>query len=118
MASLGRAEIEVAINVKHRLVMETTPDGHPQVWLLYRREPSRPDSIEEQEMNVWLRRCDVFTSRQEAIVHLDNLLGRQVRWDRYADLSGGWFPELWVGRLGDSRWWMVPAPLNPPGRGR
>lgn len=93
------------------LLTERTPDGHPQVWLLYRPEPYTPESPEEREMNLWVRRADVFTSRAEAIAHLDNLIGRQVVWEPYNPI----FPELWVGRLGGVRWWMVAAPVNPPG---
>lgn len=93
------------------LLTERTPDGHPQVWLLYRPEPHTPDGPEEREMNLWTRRCDVFTSRIEAIAHLDNLIGCQVAWELYNPI----FPELWVGRLGNARWWMTPAPVNPPG---
>lgn len=93
------------------LLTERTPEGHAQVWLLYRAEPHSPDGPEEQEMNLWVRRCDVFTSRQEAIAHLDNLIGQQVAWRLYDPI----FPELWVGELRRRRWWMVPAPVNPPG---
>jgi hypothetical protein len=91
--------------------MERTPDGHPQVWLVYRREPYAPDSPEEREMDVWLRRCDVFTSRAEAVAFLDNLVGRRVVWEKYNPIFG----ELWIGGDRRQRWWMVPAPVNPPG---
>lgn len=92
-------------------ITERTPDGHQQVWLLYRPEPFHPDSPEEQELNLWVRRADVFTSRDEAIVHLDNLIGRQVAWQPYNAI----FPELWVGRSHGRRWWLCASPVNPPG---
>lgn len=100
------------------LLEERTPDGHPQVWLLYSPEPWEPGGIDEQQMSLWVRRCDVFSSREKAIEHLDALIGDHVTWSRYADLTGGWFPELWVGRRGHSRWWLCPAPLDPPGGSR
>lgn len=96
------------------MLLEKTPDGIPQLWLLYRSEPWRPDGVEEQEMSLWVRRCDVFTSRAVAIAFLDNLIGAQVKWQKYAEVTGGWFPELWVGKRGASRWWLVAAPLDPP----
>jgi hypothetical protein len=113
MANLGRVEVEVAIDVKHNIALGTTPDGLPELWLLYRQEPWRPDGIEEREMHLWVRRCDVFSSRERAIAHLDALIGDTVRWQRYADVTGGWFPELWIGRLNHSRWWLTSAPLDP-----
>jgi hypothetical protein len=94
---------------------ERTPDGHPQVWLLCRPEPFEFDSDDDRSIHLWVRRCDVFTSRAEAIAHLDNLLGHQVRWDRYADLHDGFWPELWIGKIGSQRWLMCAAPVNPPG---
>lgn len=97
------------------MLLERDVDGHDRVWVLYRPEPHRPDSPEEREMNLWVRRADVFSSRERATAWLDTLIGRAVVWERYADVTGGWFPELWVGRLGHHRWWMVPAPLDPPG---
>lgn len=96
------------------LLNERTPDGHAQVWLLYRPEPFHPTGPEEREMNLWVRQCDVFTSRAEAIAHLDNLIGKQVLWREYDPI----FPELWVGEFSGRRWWMCPAPVNPPGGGR
>lgn len=113
MAKLGRVEIEVAVDVKHKITLGTTPDGHPEVWLLFRSEPHVPGGVEEQEMNLWVRRCDVFTDRITAVAFLDNLIGAQVQWEKYDPI----FPELWVGRRGPSRWWLTSAPLNPPGRG-
>lgn len=91
---------------------ERTPDGHPQVWLLYKPEPFPFDGPEDQEINLWVRRCDVFTSRHEAIAHLDNLLGRQIAWRPYHDL----FPELWIAEDRGQRWLMCPSPVDPPGR--
>jgi hypothetical protein len=93
-------------------IPERTPDGHPQLWLLYRSEPWTPTSSAEREMNLWVRRADVFTSRQQAMDHLTSLIGRETVWAPYNPI----FPELWVGHDGlGHRWWMAPAPLNPPG---
>lgn len=97
------------------LLSECTPDGLPQCWLLYRPEPWLPDGIDEQQMSLWVRRCDVFSSRERATAFLDALIGAPVAWDRYADLTGGHFPELWVGRRGSARWWLTSAPVDPPG---
>lgn len=94
------------------MIPERTPDGHPQVWCLYRPEPFAFDSDDDRAIHLWVRRCDVFTSRAAAIAHLDNLLGRQVTWRPYDEL----FPELWIGEDCEHRWLMCPAPLDPPGR--
>lgn len=109
MARLGT--VEVAVVATHNLVLGTTPDGHPEVWCLYRQEPFEVDSDDDRSMHLWVRRCDVFTSKAEAIAFLDNLIGAQVLWQPYDPI----FPELWVGRRGPSRWWLCPASLNPPG---
>jgi hypothetical protein len=111
MAKFGTVAIDLIVDVKHKIVLAATPDGHAEVWLLYRAEPFHPDGPEEREMNLWLRRCDVFSSRVNAIAHLDTLIGAQVRWRPYNPI----FAELWVGRLGQHRWWLVSAPLDPPG---
>lgn len=95
-------------------VIERTPDGHIEVWLLYSPEPFAPDSIEERQINLWVRRASVFTSRQAAVEHLNALLGRTVIWREYDPL----FPELWIGTSHGHRWLMEPAPLNPPGGAR
>lgn len=92
------------------LLTERTPDGLPQVWLLYRPEPFAPGGVEEREINLWVRRCDVFTSRADAIAHLDNLLGRQIAWRKWAPD----FPELWVAEDRGHRWLMCPSPVDPP----
>ena len=89
-----------------------TPDGHLEVWLLYRPEPFAFDSDDERSIHQWVRRCDVFTSKVEAITFLDNLIGAQVQWRPYDEL----FPELWIGMNGRQRWLLEAAPLNPPGR--
>lgn len=94
------------------MIPERTPDGLPQVHLLYRPEPFAPDSIQEREINLWVRRCDVFTSRDRAIAHLDSLLGREVQWRPYDSL----FPELWIGEDRGFRWFIVAVPVDPPGR--
>lgn len=103
-----------AATIHNPLKLERTPDGHPQVWLLYRPEPFAPDSAADRAVFLWVRRCDVFTSRAEAIAHLDNLIGRQVLWREYDPI----FPELWIGESHGQRWLMAPAPVNPPGGGR
>ena len=91
---------------------ERTPDGHGQVWCLYRPEPHRPFGVEERERNLWVRRCDIFTTQQRAMDHLASLTGREVVWAPYNPI----FPELWVGHDGlGHRWWLVPAPVDPPG---
>ena len=91
---------------------ERTPDGHGQVWLLYRMEPFEFDSDDDRSIHLWVRRADVFTSREKAIAHLDALIGRQVAWGPY---NTDFFPELWQGRLGRVRWLLCPAPVDPPG---
>jgi hypothetical protein len=96
------------------VIPERTPDGHPQVWLLYRPEPFEFNDDEDRSIHNWIRRCDIFTSRAEAIAFLDNIMGRQIAWRLYGDP----FPELWIAQDGISRWLMVAAPVNPPGRGR
>lgn len=90
---------------------EQTPDGHPQVWLLYRPEPFTPDSPEEREINLWVRRCDVFTSREKAVHFLAGLLGEMIEFRLYDPI----FPELWIGESHGQRWLMCPAPVDPPG---
>lgn len=97
---------------KALIIPECTPDGHGQVWVLYSREPYPPGSDDDRSIHLWVRRCDVFTSRAEAIAFLDNLIGVQVHWQPYDPI----FPELWIGRHDQRRWLMEPAPLNPPGR--
>lgn len=94
------------------LLTERTPDGHPQVWLLYSPEPFAPGSVEEREINLWVRRANVFTSQIAAEDFLADLLGRQVAWRPWAPD----FPELFVGEDRGRRWLMCPAPVNPPGR--
>ncbi len=98
------------------LLTERTPDGHPQVWLLYRPEPFPFDSDDDRSIHLWVRRCDVFTSRAAAIAHLDNLIGEQVQWHNYADIHDGFFPQLWIGwSRGRQRWLLTSAPVDPPG---
>jgi len=101
--------VEVAVDVKHDLVLGTTPDGHLEVWLLYRPEPFPVGDISEREINLWVRRADVFTSRERAVAHLNTLLGETVPWRPYDPI----FPELWIGysRAG-YRWLMCPAPVD------
>jgi len=91
---------------------ERTPDGHPQVWLLYSPEPFRIDSPEEREINLWVRRCSVYPTRERAIEALNERLGDNVAWRPYHPL----FPELWIGidRRG-ARWLMEAAPVDPLG---
>lgn len=95
---------------------ERTPDGHPQVWLLYDPEPFAPGSIEEREINLWMRRANVFTSKAKAETFLSSLLGGPVVFSPYDPL----FPELWIYRVrrghATYRWLMCPAPVDPPGR--
>jgi hypothetical protein len=93
------------------LLSERTPDGHPQVWLLYRPEPFAPWSDDDRSIHLWVRRADVFTSRVNAIAFLDNLLGYQVTWKEYNEA----FPELWIGWARGDRWLLCPAPVDPPG---
>lgn len=94
---------------------DCTADGAPQVWLLYRPEPFHPDGPEEREINLWVRRCDVFTSAHEATLFLSRLLGCEVGFRKYHPI----FPELWIWerRVGSrkDRWLLCPAPVNPPG---
>jgi hypothetical protein len=94
-----------------RSIPERTPDGHLELWLLYRPEPFEFDSDDDRSIHLWVRRCDVFTSRAEAIAFLDNLTGRQILWEPHE-----LFPELWIGKDGTGRWLLESAPLNPPGR--
>ena len=94
------------------LLSERTPDGHPQVWLLYRPEPFEFDSDDDRSIHSWVRRCDVFTSQATAMAFLDALLGHQVHWRLYNEL----FPELWIGNDHRGyRWLMQNAPVDPPG---
>lgn len=92
-------------------IPETTPDGHPQVWLLYRPEPFSPDGTEEREINLWVRRADVFTTAHEATLFLARLLGVEVGFRPYNPI----FPELWIFERRGHRWLLCPAPVNPPG---
>ncbi len=100
------------------LLTERTPDGHPQVWLLYRPEPFAPDSDDERSIHLWVRRADVFTSRDAATAFLARLLGHPVAFSPYDPL----FPELWIYRESrhsmQHRWLMAPAPVDPPGGAR
>jgi hypothetical protein len=93
------------------MLLEKTPDGHAQVWLLYQPEPFAFDSDDERAIHLWVRRANVFSSRAEAAAFLDNLIGRQIRWQQHE-----LFPELWIGQDDRRRWLLTAAPLNPPGR--
>lgn len=93
------------------LLTERTPDGHPQVWLLYRPEPFAFDSDDDRSIHLWVRRADVFTSRDAATAHLAGLLGRPVGFAPYDPL----FPELWIYRERGRRWLLTSAPVDPPG---
>lgn len=106
--------VEVAVEVKHELVLGTTPDGLPEVWLLYSPEPFAFDSDDNRAIHLWMRRCSVFTSRDAATAHLAALLGHPVAFEPYDAL----FPELWIYRERRSgamqhRWLMCPAPVDP-----
>lgn len=92
-------------------MVDCTPDGDPQVWLLYRPEPFHPDGPEEREINLWVRRCDVFTSRDEATAFLADLLRVDVAFRPYHPI----FPELWIFESRGHRWLLCPAPVNPRG---
>lgn len=96
-------------------IPERTPDGHGQVWLLYRPEPFAFDSDDDRAIHLWMRRCDVFTSRDTATAFLSDLLGHPVAFRNYAELTGGWFPELWIYTERGQRWLLCPGPLDPPG---
>lgn len=110
MARFGTVEVDVVVDVKHEIVLGTTPDGNAEVWLLYTPEPYPHGGHEDRAIHLWVRRCSVHTSRVEAIAHLDNLLGHQVPWRKYDPL----FPELWIGEdHRGKRWLMEPAPVNP-----
>lgn len=107
--------VDVVVDVKNEIVLGTTPDGHGQVWLLYRPEPFEPGGDDDRSIHLWVRRADVFTSRETAIEYLDVLIGRQVHWRLYDPI----FPELWIGVDGRGyRWLMCPAPIDPPGNQR
>lgn len=93
------------------LLAECTPDGHAQVWLLFRPEPFAPGSDDDRSIHLWVRRCDVFTSRETAIVWLERLIGQAVPFRPYNEL----FPELWIGEDRGHRWLLAPAPVDPPG---
>lgn len=106
----GRVEEAIVLAVSE--FSERTPDGHTQVWLLYRPEPHEIDSDDERSIHLWVRRANVFTSQQYAVLFLASLIGEMVEFRPYDPL----FPELWIGH--DSRghrWLMCPAPVNPPG---
>jgi hypothetical protein len=107
----GVAHTLTECRLASELVPERTPDGHPQVWLLYRPEPFAPWSDDNRSIHLWVRRADVFTSRVTAIAFLDNLLGYQVTWKEYNEA----FPELWIGWARGDRWLLCPAPVDPPG---
>lgn len=93
-------------------IPERTPDGHPQVWLLYRPEPFAPGGDDDRAIHLWVRRCDVFTTQRAALAHLYGLLGpdlaASIRWKEHE-----LFPELTVGvdRRGH-RWLLTWAPVN------
>lgn len=97
------------------LSADCTPDGDAQVWLLYRPEPFAFDSDDDRAIHLWMRRCDVFTSRDQATAFLARLIGRTVRFEPYDPL----FPELWIFRDRRAeithRWLLCPAPVNPQG---
>lgn len=97
-------EVEMPPPSVVRELPERTPDGHPQVWLLYRPEPHTSDGV-------WVRKCDVFTSREAAIRHLTGLIGhahaQTIRWEPHV-----LFPELSIGTDGRGHcWYLEPAPL-------
>jgi hypothetical protein len=63
---------------------QKTPDGHIQIWCLYSPEPFAFDSDDERSIHLWVRRANVFSSRAEAVAFLDNLVGRQIRWQQWS----------------------------------
>lgn len=86
--------------------MSLTPDGHPQVWLLYTPEPFMFGSDDDRSIHLWARRCEVFSTQQAAMDHLDNILGTKLTWRRYDPL----FPELWIAKDNRGfRWLMTSA---------
>lgn len=107
MARLGT--IEVAVDVRHELVLGTTPDGLPEVWLLYSPEPYPHGGHEDQALYLWVRRCSVYPSQESAILGLERILGHVVCWSPYDPL----FPELWIGiDHRGYRWLLEPAPVQ------
>ena len=93
--------------------MTAMPD---RVWLLFRREPDDmilPDS----PIHLWVRRVDVFTTKERAISHLVAMIGPA----RSANLA--WnphplFPELLVGDDANGHYWLIEkVPVDPKGAG-
>lgn len=92
------------------MLLETTPDGHDCVWLVYQPEPWFFDSPPDQEINLWCRRCTVHASRETAADSLERRIGERPAFRPYHPL----FPELWI--WFDSRgyrWLMESAALDP-----
>lgn len=79
-----------------------------RVWILYRREPGAVD----EPIHVWVRRCDVFTSRENAVAHLAALIGGRMA--NFCWTQSEIWPEIEVGDDGRGNWWVLePAPIDP-----
>lgn len=107
MANFGT--VNIAIDVTHQLALGTTPDGHAEVVLLYSPEPFEFGSDDDRSIHLWVRRCSVHSSRENAIDHLNGILSDDVQWRPYDPL----FPELWIGfDSRGSRWLLESAPVD------
>ena len=80
-----------------------------KVWLLYRPEPFHPDSDDNQAIHLWIRRCEVFSERENIDKYLKLLLGFEVTFRKHE-----LFPELEIGfDERGFRWFVCPADTDP-----
>lgn len=83
-----------------------------KIWLLYRPEPFTFDSDDNRAIHLWVRRCEVFTSREGIDEYFEKLLGYKIEW-RTHEL----FFELEIGHdKRGFRWLVVPCEPDPQSR--
>lgn len=91
-----------------RRLLDRTPDGHLQVWLLYRPEPFVWASNDDVATHLWIRRAELYSSEERAKQGLERLIGLTVSWYQHS-----LFPELQIGRDPRGfRWLLCPAPID------
>ena len=82
-----------------------------KIWLLYRPEPFPFNGDDDRSIHVWLRRCEVFTSR-EGIDEYFQKLNINIKWQTHE-----LFFELEIGYDNRGyRWLICPADVDPQSR--
>lgn len=92
--------------VKFEYELPTDADGKPCLWQLYTPEQNQ---YKDPNMYLWIRRCELFVSREAILRHLERLGIRIVHVETQHEL----FPEL--ATLTDIRgykWYVCKAPIH------